>query len=163
VARLDGVLDKVLAQHRLPAPVEALVAEAALLTAMIGQTIKLRWKLSLQVRGDGPVRMIATDYFAPDEPREPRRGSAPGRASTPSRSIPIGPALPQMGKGYFAILIDQGPGSTPYQGITPLAGGRWPIARRDLFRPVRAAADPVRCRRPGAEPGQAETAGAPAG
>ena len=38
---------------------EALVAEAAMLTAMIGQTIKLRWKLSLQIRGDGPVRLIA--------------------------------------------------------------------------------------------------------
>jgi molecular chaperone Hsp33 len=46
VARLDGVLDQVLAQHDYPPDVEALVAEAALLTAMIGQTIKLRWKLS---------------------------------------------------------------------------------------------------------------------
>ena len=27
------------------------------------------------------------------------------------------------GKGMFAILIDQGEGTTPYQGITPLAGG----------------------------------------
>jgi molecular chaperone Hsp33 len=29
----------------------------------------------------------------------------------------------QTGKGYFAILIDQGKGSAPYQGITPLSGG----------------------------------------
>ena len=28
-----------------------------------------------------------------------------------------------VGKGYFAILIDQGADMTPYQGITPLAGG----------------------------------------
>ena len=56
VARLDGVLDKVLAQHEYPPIVEALVAEMALLTALIGQTMKLRWKMSLQVRGSGPVR-----------------------------------------------------------------------------------------------------------
>ena len=45
VARLDGVLDGILKQHDYPPQVEALVAEMALLTAMIGQTIKLRWKL----------------------------------------------------------------------------------------------------------------------
>jgi molecular chaperone Hsp33 len=70
------------------------VAEAALLTALIGQTIKLRWKLSLQMRGDGPARMIATDYFAPDgEDGQPARirayasfdpsGSMPRRIPSP--------------------------------------------------------------------------------
>ncbi|MEP4700750.1 MAG: Hsp33 family molecular chaperone HslO, partial [Parasphingorhabdus sp.] len=61
VARLDGVLDGILKQHDYPPVVEALVAEMALLTALIGQTIKLRWKLSLQVQSKGAVRMIATD------------------------------------------------------------------------------------------------------
>ena len=51
----------------------ALVAEAALITALIGQTIKLRWKLSLQIRGEGPVRLIATDYFGPSEEGAPAR------------------------------------------------------------------------------------------
>ena len=62
VARLDGVLEGILKQHDYPPQVEALVAEMALLTALIGQTIKLRWKLSLQVQSKGAVRMIATDY-----------------------------------------------------------------------------------------------------
>ncbi len=73
VARLDTVLDRILEQHDYPAPVEALVAEMALLTALIGQTIELRWKLSLQVRGDGPVRLIATDYYGPTAAGEPAR------------------------------------------------------------------------------------------
>ncbi len=122
VARLDGVLDRVLAQHAYPAQVEALVAEAALLTALIGQTIKLRWKLSLQVRGDGPVRIIATDYFAPTDDGMPARMR--GWASFDAgRLDPRAPAFPQIGRGYFAILIDQGEGTHPYQGITPIAGG----------------------------------------
>jgi molecular chaperone Hsp33 len=37
IARLDGVLDDVLRQHDYPPAIEALVAEMALLTAMIGQ------------------------------------------------------------------------------------------------------------------------------
>ena len=67
------MLETILGQHDYPAPVAALVAEAALITALIGQTIKLRWKLSLQIRGDGPVRLIATDYFGPTEEGQPAR------------------------------------------------------------------------------------------
>ena len=29
----------------------------------------------------------------------------------------------QIGSGYFAVLIDQGAGNVPYQGVTPIAGG----------------------------------------
>ena len=71
VVRLDKTLQAILDQHRYPAPVSALVAEATLLTALIGQAIKLRWKFSLQIRGEGAVRLIATDYFAPSADGEP--------------------------------------------------------------------------------------------
>ncbi|GGH28985.1 molecular chaperone Hsp33 [Cribrihabitans marinus] len=121
VARLDGVLDGILKQHNYPASVEALVAEMALLTALIGQTIDLRWKLSLQVQSNGPVRMIATDYFAPKE--EGRAARIRAYASFDPDRVTDGPAYDQVGEGYFAILIDQGSGTQPYQGITPLAGG----------------------------------------
>lgn len=121
VARLDGVLDRVLAQHDYPPAVEALVAETALLTALIGQTIKLRWKLSLQVRGDGPARLIATDYFGPSEDGQPARIRAYASYDA-ERLDPTGDPFSQIGNGYFAILIDQGRGTLPYQGITPIAG-----------------------------------------
>ncbi|MGI1662155.1 Hsp33 family molecular chaperone HslO [Palleronia sp. KMU-117] len=122
VARLDGVLDRVLAQHDYPRPIEALVAEATLLTALIGQTIKLRWKLSLQVRSDGPARLIATDYFGPTEDGQPARIRAYASYDE-ARLDPDGDPFSQIGRGYFAILIDQGPDTVPYQGITPIAGG----------------------------------------
>jgi molecular chaperone Hsp33 len=122
VARLDGTLDRILAQHAYPAPIEALVAEAALLTALIGQTIKLRWRLSLQIRGDGPARLIATDYFAPREAGAPALIRAYASFDA-ARLDPAAAPFPQIGAGFFAIVIDQGRGMTPYQGITPLAGG----------------------------------------
>ncbi|MGB0798266.1 MAG: Hsp33 family molecular chaperone HslO [Planktomarina sp.] len=122
IARLDGVLDLVLSQHDYPPMIEALVAEMALLTALIGQTMKLRWKLSLQVRGDGPVRIIATDYYGPSEDGKPAQIRA--YASYDADALDQGAnAFDQVGKGYFAILIDQGTDTTPYQGITPIAGG----------------------------------------
>lgn len=122
VARLDGVLGQVLSQHDYPAQVEAQVAEAAVLTALMGQAIKLRWKLSLQIRGDGPLRIVATDYYAPEAEGEPARLRA-WASFDPDRLDAEQPGFGQIGNGYFAILMDQGEGSEPYSGITPIAGG----------------------------------------
>lgn len=122
IARIDGVLERVLAQHNYPAPIEALVAEAVLLTALIGQSLKLRWRLSLQVRGKGAARLIATDYYAPDGAGNPAR--IRGYASFDRERLDLGGnPFAQIGEGYFALIIDQGPDMQPYQGITPLAGG----------------------------------------
>lgn len=121
VARLDGVLGGILKQHNYPPQVEALVAEMALLTALIGQTIKLRWKLSLQVQTKGAVRMIATDYYGPENEGDIARIRA--YASYDADRLTEGAPFDQVGDGYFAIMIDQGQGMKPYQGITPLTGG----------------------------------------
>lgn len=121
VARLDGVLHGILKQHDYPPMVEALVAEMALLTALIGQAIQLRWKLSLQVQSDGPVRMIATDYYGPTQEGEPARIRA--YASYDADRLTDGTPFDQVGDGYFAVMIDQGTGMEPYKGITSLAGG----------------------------------------
>ncbi len=120
IARLDGVLSGVLKQHAYPQTVEALVAEMTLLTALIGQTMKLRWKLSLQVQSKGAVRMIATDYYSPEKEGEAARIRA--YASFDAKKLTKGRPMDQIGEGYFAILIDQGAGTQPYQGITPLSG-----------------------------------------
>lgn len=123
VGRLDSVLETILGQHDYPAQVAGLVAEAALITALIGQTIKLRWRLSLQIRGDGPLRLIATDYFGPADPDQPARMRAYAGYDAAAVAA-AGAAAPfaLIGQGVFAILIDQGPGTAPYQGMTPIAG-----------------------------------------
>lgn len=121
VVRLDGALDEILSQHQYPPQIEALVAETALLTALIGQSIKLRWKLSLQVRGKGAARLIATDYYGPSDEGEPARIRAYASYDA-DRLDPAASAYSQVGDGYFAVMLDQGAGMTPYQGFTPIAG-----------------------------------------
>ena len=121
VARLDGVLGEVLRQHTYPPQIEALVAEATLLTAMIGQTIKLRWKLSLQVRGKGPARLIATDYYGPTLDGEPARIRAYASYDA-DRLDPAAAPFSQIGEGYLAVMLDQGNDMVPYQGFTPISG-----------------------------------------
>ncbi len=128
VARIDRTLDRILEQHRYPAPVSALVADAVMLTALIGQAVKLRWKFSLQIRGNGPVRLIATDYFAPEESGQPARMRAyaafdPDLGKGDEVALPGTEPFELLGQGVFGVTIDQGPDMRPYQGVTPLSGG----------------------------------------
>ncbi|WP_149141745.1 Hsp33 family molecular chaperone HslO [Gemmobacter caeruleus] len=156
VARLDGVLDQVLKQHAYPPQVEALVCEAALLTALIGQTIKLRWRLSLQIRGTGAVKMVATDYYGPTEDGEPARIRAYAHFEA-DRLDPEARPFDLLDEGYFVIVIDQGQGMTPYQGITPLTGGSLSDCAQTYFAqseqlPTRFALTYGRSQQPGAAP-----------
>lgn len=121
VARLDRTLDAILGTHAYPAPVAALVSEAVLLSALIGQAMKLRWRLSLQVRGEGAIRLIATDYFAPAREGEPARIRAYASFDGDAIDATAAP-FPQLGAGVVGVTIDQGPDMAPYQGVTPLTG-----------------------------------------
>ena len=98
------------------------MAEMALLTAHDRPDDQAALEAVAAGPDDGPVRMIATDYYGPDRGR--RAGAHPRLCQLrrgPDRRA--GQPFSQIGKGYFAILIDQGEGTVPYQGITPLAGG----------------------------------------
>lgn len=123
VARLDGLLNTILGQHNYPLEVSAMLAEAVVLTALIGPTIKLRWKLSLQIRGNGPIRILATDYYGPQEEGEPARIRAYASFDEDRLTTETGTPFEKIGKGIFGILIDQGTDMQPYQGMTPLEGG----------------------------------------
>ena len=142
VARLDGVLGEVLRQHSYPPQIEALVAEATLLTAMIGQTIKLRWKLSLQVRGKGPARLIATDYYGPTDDGQPARIRAYASYDA-DRLDPDAPPFSQIGEGYLAVMLDQGSDMLPYQGFTPIAGNSLSDCAQTYF--AQSEQLPTRC------------------
>ena len=122
VVRLDATLQTILDQHRYPGPVSALVAEAVLLTALVGQAVKLRWRFSLQIRGEGPVRLIATDYFAPGSEGAPAHLRAYAGFDARTVAAAEGAPFDLLGRGVFGVTIDQGPDMRPYQGITPLSG-----------------------------------------
>lgn len=163
VARLDRVLDHILSRHDYPTAVASAVAEITLLTALIGPTLKLRWKLSLQVRGQGAIRTLACDWYAPEDEGAPARMRA-WASFDEARLDAEAPHFPQIGEGYFAILIDQGTGSLPYQGITPLAGGSLAACAQTYFAqseqlPTRFALSAGHSRLGGAAPDEGWRAG----
>jgi redox-regulated HSP33 family molecular chaperone len=133
VVRLDGVLDRILAQHDYPKPIEALVAEAALLTALIGQTIKLRWKLSLQIRGEGPARLIATDYYAPTEDGQPARIRAYA-GFDPDRLTPRRTRSARSARATSPSCSTRGGIPCPTRGSPRFPEARWRPAPRPISR-----------------------------
>ncbi len=120
-ARLGRLLDEIFGRWAYPSEVESAVAETVLLAALIGQIINVKWKLSLQVRGDGPVRLVNSDYIAPER----AAGHARIRSFASFDAERLGhwnkPDL-MFGNGYFAVLVDRGDGKEPYQGLVPLEG-----------------------------------------
>ena len=114
VVRLGPSIDKILSAHKFDDQVSELAGEAAALVAAMGAALKFDGKLILQMQGDGPVRMVVSDYSADGALRvmasAPRSGEGP-----PSRGLS---AL--VGKGHMVLTIDQGPDMERYQGVTPL-------------------------------------------
>nr|WP_298679352.1 Hsp33 family molecular chaperone HslO [uncultured Lentibacter sp.] len=131
IVRLDQTVNDILAQHDYPKQVESLISEMVIITALLGSMVESKWKLSLQVQTDGPVRMIATDYFAPAELNAP--ASIRAYASYDRTRITDGKPFDQLGKGYFAVLIDEGKGTKPYQALAPLEGASIAEAAEGYF------------------------------
>ena len=70
-ARIEKLASDTIRHHRLPDKVCKLLFEALLLTVLIGEMIKIRWRLSLQIRGNSSIKLLATDYYAPKQAGKP--------------------------------------------------------------------------------------------
>ena len=84
------------------------------------------------MRGSGAARLIATDYYGPTDDGQPARIRAYASYDADRLNHDAEP-FSHVGNGYFAILVDQGEGTTPYQGITPLAGGSLSACAQTYF------------------------------
>lgn len=119
VVRLGPVLDQVLAAHAYPRAVEAVLAEALVLTALLGSTLKDdAGQLTLQAQTEGgPIELLVADY---------RAGALRGYAKFDADRIAALPEQPLLtdlfGKGYLALTFDQALSAERYQGIVPLEG-----------------------------------------
>ena len=73
IVQIGPLLDTILARHDYPEPVARLLAEAVVVTVLLGTSLKFEGKFILQTRTDGPVDMLVADV--PEHERE----GAPGR------------------------------------------------------------------------------------
>jgi molecular chaperone Hsp33 len=120
LVRLGPVLDEILSAHDYQAPIAHILAEALVLTALLGATLKdAGGQLTLQAQTEaGIVDLLVADYKG-GELRGYVRFDTERLAEQPSR-----PSLFALfGKGYLAITFDQPVSNERYQGIVPLEGG----------------------------------------
>ena len=125
-ASVEKVTSDTLKNHHFPDQVCALLIEALLLTILTGEMIKIRWRLSLQIRGSGSIKLLATDYYAPREGGKPARVRAYADYDKDAKHF-------NLESGLFAITIDQGKKMEPYQGITPIIEGSLSKSAENYF------------------------------
>lgn len=119
VVRLGPVLERILAAHAYPAPIRHLLAEALVVTALIGSLLKDgEGQLTMQAQTEnGIVDLLVCDY---------RNGELRGYVRHDADRLAMLGANPSLyalfGKGYLAITFDMATTGQRYQGIVPLEG-----------------------------------------
>ena len=130
VARLGPVLDTILAAHAYPPAIERLLAEALVLTALLGALLKnTDGQITLQAQTEaGIVDLLVCDY---------KDGELRGYVRHDGERLAEAPADPSLyalfGKGYLAITFDQAVSGERYQGVVPLEGGSLADAAQSYF------------------------------
>ncbi len=130
--QLGPVLDAILPRHDYPEPVANLLAEAMVLTVLLGTALKFEGKFIVQSRTDGPVDLLVADFATPHSLRAYARFD-PARLEAALAEGRTSPAE-LLGKGVLALTVDQGAYMQRYQGIVELDGTSLEEVARTYFR-----------------------------
>jgi len=130
VVRLGPVLETILAAHAYPPAITHLLAEALVVTALIGSLLKNgEGQLTMQAQTEGGiVELLVCDY---------RSGELRGYIRHDAERLAQLGANPSLyalfGKGYLAITFDMATTGQRYQGIVPLEGSTLAEACESYF------------------------------
>jgi molecular chaperone Hsp33 len=121
LVRMGPLVAEVLRHHNYPLLVATRLAEALALTAALAAALKYDGIFTLQIKGDGPIRLLVADATSAGQMRGYAQFDAPAVAAV-AEADPD-PSVPRLfGGGYLAFTVDQGPHTERYQGIVELAG-----------------------------------------
>ena len=121
LVRLGPAVDAMLAGHRYPVPVAAMLAEALAMGAVLAGGLKYDGIFTLQLQGDGPIRLLVVDVTSSGDMRGYARFDA-GSLGADSGLAADGPVPRLFGAAQMAFTVDQGQNTERYQGITSLEG-----------------------------------------
>ena len=134
LVRLDNVLNEILSAHKYPPAIEKMLAEALVLAALLGSSIKdNEGQLTMQAQTEeGAIDLLVCDY---------KDGALRGYVKHDAEKLALLPPDATLfglfGKGYLAITFDrkvaQEKGSGRYQGIVPLEGDSLAQAAEHYF------------------------------
>lgn len=123
MVRVSEVLEKIMTQHNYPPPVSALLSEVVVVCLLLSAMLKYKGIFTLQLKGDGPIRMLVADvtdqgkvraYAGFDE-------NAVKKAAKRKKDV-HNHYYHLLGKGYIAFTVDAETAESRYQGIVELKG-----------------------------------------
>src|ERR1700742_3927319 len=120
LVRLSDVSAQALTAHALPEAAARVAAETLTLSALLGSALKLDGRLTVQTRSDGPLDLVAADYYGADSDKPVGlRGFARMDAA---RAPGANPSFTELvGTGSLGITIEPSRGGQQYQGIVALS------------------------------------------
>ncbi|MGI9488975.1 MAG: Hsp33 family molecular chaperone HslO [Geminicoccaceae bacterium] len=117
VIRLGDTVDVVLTRHDYPPAVSRLLGEMFVLAATLAGGLKFNGTFSLQTRSAGPISLMVADCTHNGGMRGYAKFDATAVASVEKETVPD-----LLGKGHFAVTVDQDNQSQAYQGLVELEG-----------------------------------------
>jgi molecular chaperone Hsp33 len=123
LVRAGPMVDAILTRHAYPAPVAQLLGEALALAGLMSGMLKYEGMFTLQMVGDGPVKMLVADFTSD--------GSVRGYADFDADRVaqlgldarqPNAEVVKLLGQGRLAYTVDHKGAKDRYQGIVELNG-----------------------------------------
>ena len=124
MVRMGDVLAYIMKQHDYPPPVSALLSEVVTLCLLLSAMLKYDGIFTLQLKGDGAIRMLVADVTSRGEVRAYAGfDSAAVKKLAKRKKDQSNSFYHLLGKGYMAFTVDPGNGiDNRYQGIVELKG-----------------------------------------
>ncbi len=131
LVRLGPAVDQILRQHDYPPAVATTLAEMVAIAAALAIALKYEGVFTMQIKGDGPVRLMVADVTT--------EGALRGYAQFDGKAVAaLGterPSVPRLfGAGHLAFTVDQGSHTERYQGIVELTGSTLAECAHHYFR-----------------------------
>lgn len=113
IVHLDATWRAVLERRAYPDPVRDLLGELMAASALLTATLKFDGRMVMQVKGDGPVKLLVVECSSERAMRAVAQWNG---------DVPTGTPSELLGNGQLVITIDPLNGKERYQGVVELEG-----------------------------------------
>ena len=120
ICRLTTPITQIIDRHNYPDTINLKLAEAMAITACLSTTFKLNGVISLQAKGDGPLKTLFCDVSKDGHIRS--YAAFDKKAFESDRIMQDTSLNVLMGRGHMAFTIEQDGPNKRYQGIVELCG-----------------------------------------